>query len=190
LATAFSIHSGTYNAEQRAALEAAIIGTERHFDMFDFVRCIDIKRKDGSITITIKRLDFEPDARDINDRPDKQEFMASITIHLDPTDKSLKDVRVLSEYVLGVYYYCQIKPTETKRDIRKTTWTVRERKGPMGKTAKLSNRLAPAEDSLMDFQNAVEYVAHSLSKASFRMLLTQNTILLLDQQRRMWGSAI
>ena len=190
LAVAFSRHANEYDITQRESLDVVIAGTERQFDMFDFIRCIDIKRKDGAITITIKRLDFEPTTRDIVDTPDKQEFMASIQIDLDPPEKSLDERLGLAELLLGIYFYCQMKPTDTRRNVRNTIWTLRERINKDLLPAKLSDKRAAIKDSKMGFHEAVNYIAHSLSKDSFRIILTQKTILLLAPHRRMWGHAL
>lgn len=190
LAIAFSRHADEYDVTQRESLDVVIAGTERQFDMFDFIRCIDIKRQKGAITITIKRLDFEPTTRDLVDTPDKQEFMASITLDLLPPEKSLNELLTLAEQLLGIYFYCQMKPTDTRRNVRNTIWTIRERVNSAGKTVKLSDKRATIKDVKMGFHEAVNYVAHSLSKDSFRIILTQKTILLLDQQRRMWGNPL
>lgn len=170
-------------------MDSIIVGAERQFDMFDFIRCIDITRKNGELTITVKRLDFEPTAKDIIDIPSKQEFMASITLKLYPPDKTITDLWSLSETLLGVYFYCQMKPTDERRDIRTTSWTLRERKNETGKIAKLSNKKAVAVDTPITYHRAVDYISYSLAKKSFRIILTQNTILLLDQQRRLWGKS-
>lgn len=186
LAILFSQHADEYNSTQKFDLESIITGAERQFDMFDFIRSIDITRKNGELSITVKRLDFEPTARDIIDSPSKHEFMASITLKLYPSDKVITDLWSLSETLLGVYYYCQMKPTDERRDIRSTSWTLRERKTETGKIAKLSNKKAPIVDTQITYHRAVDYFFYSLAKKSFRIILTHNTILLLDQQRRLW----
>lgn len=145
--------------------------------MFDFVRCVEIKRNGSTVQVIIKRLDIDPTVKVINDSLDTHEFMAASTFELGDKNIQLNNTDELSLKLLETFYRTQMKVKKNTGDMDGTVWKCRYRDN-------LSN--TPI-DSVIDFQDALNLIEASLVKKKFHIVLTQNTILLLDQKKRLWG---
>ena len=182
LTFAFTRHSGTTDEESLEKLAILMRNTEKDFDMFDFIRCIEIKRDGDTITIVIKRLDFDPTMRALNDSVNTHEHMASTTVVLSSADDRLEDIEQLAIKLLEVFYRSQVK-VKRNTDISGTTWKCRQRETDRRKTKTEQTAI----DFSLDFEGVVETIATSLRKRRFQLILTQNAFLLPDQRKRIWG---
>ncbi|AEH03655.1 hypothetical protein AVT69_gp230 [Pseudomonas phage PhiPA3] len=183
LTFAFSNHSGQKDLDELEKIAIQMKDVERSFDMFDFIRCIELKRQGEQIQIQVKRLDFDPTMRTLEDSSDTHEAMATSSVHLTDERVNLADVDVLATRLLEIFYRSQVKVKKKGNEIATTVWKSRtkhiDRRNPKAET-----KVVEAE---LDFQAAIEMISTSLRKRRFHILLTQNTILLLDQKSRIWG---
>lgn len=178
----FTRHSGVNDEEQLELLAGYMREVEKSFDMFDFIRCIEIRRDNNEIKIVIKRLDFDPTIRVLNDSVDTHEQMAASSVSIEPNEQ-LEDVDQLAVRLLEIFYRSQVKAKRNNNDISATAWKCRTRENDRKK----SKDEQTVVDSTHDFQSTVDIIATSLNKRRFHLVLTQNAFLLLDQRRRIWG---
>jgi hypothetical protein len=173
----FAFHDHAKMVDDQEDLAIVLRDVERSFDMFDFIRCIDIKRSGDIIQLVIKRLDIDPTARDIVDSPATHELMAKIEVKLPSPNHELEDTQALAANLLGIFHKSQVKVRRGCPETQLVNWKL--------KTRKLGKGRLP--ESPLDCAEAIAELQRSLDKPRFHIVLTQNTILLLDQQRRLWG---
>lgn len=182
LTFAFTKHSGTDDTESLEQLAVLMRNIEKEFDMFDFIRCIEIRRDGDTINIIVKRLDFDPTMRALNDSVATHEHMASSCVTLADAEDRLGDVEQLAVKLLEVFYRSQVK-VKRGTEIATTSWKCRYRESDRRKTKAEQTAI----DTNLDFEGVVETIATSLRKRRFHLVLTQNAFLLLDQRKRVWG---
>lgn len=173
---AFSKHSGK-DQDELNTIADDITAVERQFGMTDFVRAVEILRNQDQITIVIRTLDFDPEAREIEDKNQNHVELARAVFHLEDKETELTDLETLAELLITTFRKVQQDNLKVDRK-----WRLRQRPTPKG-NAKLGNADVPAVEEPVDQRTAVALVTASLSKSRFHIVLTNNTVLLFDQQR-------
>lgn len=184
LTLAIAVHGGQTDKAELEQDASGMREVERSYSLFDFIRCIEIKRVDGEIKIITKCLDIDPTMRAINDSAETHVQMAAATVSLINGDSPLEDTDALAIHLLELFYRSQVKSKRPNDTIDKTTWRYRnktqDRSNPAGKRENV--------DSDLSVKEAIDKLASSLRKKHFHVILTQNAILLLDQKARLYGT--
>lgn len=169
---------------ERVATELREI--ERGFELFDFIRCLEIKRSGMSMKVIVKRLKIDAKMKEIKDTVHQHEFLASSNISLETPEVELENVEELAAKVLEMYFCSQMRNKTMGTDIATTTWICRS-KTVTAEGTKLDSLATKPVDEQISYQDAVAIIVESLKKNRFHVIVTQNTILLLDQAKRIWG---
>lgn len=184
LTLAIAVHGGQTDPLELEQDAAGMREVEKSYTLYDFVRCIELKRSGGELKITAKCLDIDPTMRALNDSAETHVQMAAATVNLINGDSPLEDTDALSVRLLELFYRSQVKSKRPNDSIERTSWRYRtktqERSKPQGKRTDVESELTVKE--------AIEKLSTSLSKKHFHVILTQNAILLLDQKGRLYGS--
>lgn len=159
---------------------------EKSYTLFDFVRCIELKRSGNEIKVTTKCLDIDPTMRIVNDCTETHVQMAVSTIQLVNGDMALKDPDALAIRLLELFYRSQIKSKRHSDTLDRTMWRYR---------TKVQDRTVPHNkrdnvDVDISASQAIQKLVSSLRKRSFHVVLTQNALLLLDQKARLYGVSV
>lgn len=173
---AFSRHSGK-DQEELDGIADEMTEVERQFGMTDFIRTVEILRNQDKVTIVIRTLDFNGEAREILDNNQTHVELARGTFHLDAKDSQLTNLDELAELLISTFRKAQQDNLRVDRQ-----WRLRQRPTAKG-NAKLGNSEVPATEEIVDQRLAVALLTASLVKPRFHIVLTHNTILLFDQQR-------
>lgn len=173
---ALSKHSGK-DQEELNTIADDMTEVERKFGMTDFIRTVEIMRNRDQITVVVRTLEFDPEAREIVDNNQTHVELARAVFHLDSPEAQLSDLDTLAELLLTTYRKSQQENVKGSRN-----WKLRQRPTPKG-NAKLGNSEVPATEDVIDHHTAVALVTSSLNKQRFHIVLTTNTVLLFDQQR-------
>lgn len=152
---------------------------ERSFTMFDFVRSIELKRNGKDISIAIKHLDIDPDARNLNDSAETHQVMATSYLTLSHPGKELIEPEVIAAKLLDIFYKSQVSFRNRSQGVQKTRWKHRTK----------ATQVKRAIDTNVDYNTAIEYVTTSLKKRNFNIVLTQANILLQDQRARLFSAS-
>lgn len=186
LTLAFAVQGGQTDA---AELEQDALGmreVEKSYTLFDFVRCIEIKRTGGTLQVIAKCLDVDPTMRAVNDCAETHVQMAASTIELINGDSPLTDPDAIAVQLLELFYRSQIKSKRHSDTLDKTMWRyrtkVQDRSKPHSKRENVDTDVCASQ--------AIQKLASSLRKKFFHVVLTQNTILLLDQKARLYGVSV
>lgn len=183
LTLALAVHGGQKDDAELERDALAMREVEQNYTLFDFVRCIEIKRVLGNITVTTKCLDFEPEMKTINDCKDTHQVMGTSTIALIRGDLPLGDVDAFAVRLMEMFYKSQVKTKRPGDSIDRTEWRYRVKEVDRTLPEKPSRNV----DTVLDVKQAVHRLATSLRKKSFHVVLTQNCILLMDQKARLYG---
>lgn len=179
----FYNHANIKDPESLEEIAMNLRDVEKNFDMNDFIRCIELKRDGDQVTITIKRLDFDPTMRSIVDGAETHEVMASTTVTLPAPDTVLTGIDSLGTSLLEMFYRSQVKSRKDSNNLCETVWKSRVKHLDRRRL----KQEAKVVDSELDFKGALEMLSSSLRKRRFHIVLTQDTVLLLDQKSRLWG---
>lgn len=184
LTLAIAVHGGQTDKAELELDAAAMREVERSYSLFDFIRCIEIKRVDGELKVITKCLDIDPTMRGIVDSAETHVQMAASTVNLINGDSPLEDADGLAIRLLELFYRSQVKSKRPNDTIERTTWRyrnkVQDRSKPNGKRENV--------DSDLSVKEAIDKLSSSLRKKNFHVILTQNAILLLDQKARIYGT--
>jgi hypothetical protein len=170
-------HAGPEDRETLYTLADEISDIERQFGMYDFIRAVEVMRNGSSITIIIRQLDIDPEAREIVDSNKTHVELARAEFHLPEDSTEFTDLETMSTTLLNMFRTTQREDLKSER-----SWTLRQRPGAHG-NAKLGNLSVPVVEEKIDTATANALISTSLSKKRFHMVFTHNTILLFDQQR-------
>lgn len=181
-----SVQGGQTDPAELEQDAIAMREVEKSYGLFDFVRCIEVKRTGGEVKVTTKCLDIDPNMKAINDSVETHVQMAATTISLIEGDKALKDPEALAVQLLELFYRSQIKSKRHSDTLDKTMWRYRTKVPDRSKPHNKRDNL----DVDVSAQQAVQKLATSLGKKQFHVVLTQNTILLLDQKARLYGVSV
>lgn len=186
LTLAFAVHGGQTDKDE---LEQDAIGmreVEKSYTLFDFIRCIELKRNGNEVKVITKCLDIDPTMRTINDSAATHVQMAASTITLINGDDPLADTDALAVKLLELFYRSQIKSKRHGEALNKTTWRYRTKVKDASKPHAKRDNI----DIDIDATQAIQKLSSSLGKKHFNITLTQNTILLLDQKARLYGVSV
>jgi hypothetical protein len=177
IALAVMAHSGPTDPTDMSGLADELAEVERAFGMNDFIRSIEIIRTNETVAIVVKQLDFDPEARSIVDNNKTHVELARCAIHLQDPKAQLQELDALATRLVNIFR-C-IQPDRKKAG---NPWTLRERPTPKG-NAKLGNTAIAAVNTQVDQNMVVALLATSLRKNRFHIVLSNNAIMMFDQQR-------
>lgn len=183
LALAITHHGGERDPVQFEQLAEGMREAEKSYTLFDFVRCIEIKRTFDTVKITTKCLDIDPAMRTINDCADTHQEMASANIELVKGTEALDDVESLATRLMELFYRSQVKSKRPGETIDRTEWRCRVKE--IDRT--MPDKPVRHVETVLDVKQAIHRLCTSLRKRSFHIVLTQNCILMLDQKSRLYG---
>lgn len=181
-----AVQGGQTDLDELEKDAAGMREVEKSYTLFDFVRCIELKRSGGEIKVTTKCLDIDPTMRVVNDCAETHVQMAASTIQLVNGETALKDPEALAIRLLELFYRSQIKSKRHGDTLDRTMWRYR---------TKAQDRSVPRNkrdnvDVDISASQAVQKLVSSLRKRSFHVVLTQNAFLLLDQKARLYGVSV
>lgn len=152
---------------------------ERSYTLFDFVRSIELKRNGKDISISIKHLDIDPEARSLNDSAETHKVMATSYLTLSHNGKELIEPEVIAAKLLDIFYKSQVSFRNRTQTVQRTRWKHRTK----------ATQVKRAIDTNIDYDTAVGYLTTSLKKRNFNIVLTQANILLQDQRARLFSAS-
>lgn len=181
-----AVQGGQTDLDELEKDAAGMREVEKSYTLFDFVRCIELKRSGGEIKVITKCLDIDPTMRAVNDCTETHVQMAASTIELVNGDAALKDPETLAIRLLELFYRSQIKSKRHGDTLDRTMWRYR---------TKVQDRSVPHNkrdnvDVDISASQAIQKLVSSLRKRSFHVVLTQNAFLLLDQKARLYGVSV
>lgn len=186
LTLAVTVHGGQADLAELEQDATALREVEKSYTLFDFIRCIELKRVGGEVKVITKCLDVDPTMRVVNDCTETHVQMAASTIDLINGEEPLNDPDALAVRLLELFYRSQIKSKRHSDSLDRTTWRyrtkVQDRSKPHAKRDNADTDIGAVE--------AIQKLASSLCKKHFHIVLTQNTILLLDQKARLYGVSV
>lgn len=174
----FAQASGINSEEDLENIALRQRNIEKSFDMFDFIRCVEVKRNDNIVEIIVKSLDYDPTMKSIVDSAETHVVLASAKIDLDE-EAELTGLNELAHRLLDTFYRSRVKVKKAESNVEESIWKCRIKEYSKTKT---NNTF----DTTLDFNAALSKIITSLKKKKFHLILTQNTILLLDQRSRLW----
>lgn len=177
---------GGYDREELERVSDDLRNMERSFELTDFIRCVEIKRNQNRIQVVVKRLKLTPQMQTIKDTQLHHEALVSSSIELDGTTLGLSDPDALATTLLELFYRTQVKQQANLNLIAETFWMRRDRVA-LPEAEQVDGEVTALRDTRIEFLQAVSTVSTSLVKDKFHVIMTQNTILLLDQEKRLWG---
>lgn len=164
------IQSLGYTQEQVEEVKATLQDKEKEFDMFDFIRCIEIRRTGESLQLILKCLDVDPKMTTLMDNG--KTHYSRFTINLDASSVTINLEGDLVRNI--VEYYLK---TQTRESIGVfNNWVVRD---------KVADRYIESTCTLEEIESMLN---NSLQLDNFAIILTQKAILLPDQKKRIWGN--
>lgn len=183
LTLALNVHGGQTDLEELERNAEDLREVEKEYTLYDFVRCVEIRRTFGEIRLVVKGLDIDPAMKAINDCTETHNEMAAVTIKLVKAEEGLDDVEALATRLMELFYRSQVKSKRPGESIDNTEWRCRVKEVDRTKPNKPSRNV----DTTLDVKQAIHRLATSLRKRSFHVVLTQNCILLMDQKARLFG---
>lgn len=183
LTLALTVHGGQTDKEELERNAEDLREVEKAYTLYDFVRCVEIRRTFGELKVTTKGLDIDPSMKVINDCTDTHKEMAAVNIALTKGDEALDDVEALAIRLMELFYRSQVKSKRPGDTIDNTEWRFRVKELDRSKPGKQTRNV----DATLDVKQAIHRLATSLRKRSFHIILTQNCILLMDQKARLFG---
>lgn len=183
LTLALSVHGGQKDPHELEATANDMREVEKLYTLFDFVRCVEIKRTLDTIKLTTKCLDIDPAMKTINDCTDTHIEMGSVNIDLVNGDVALDDVEALATRLMELFYRSQVKSKRPGETIERTEWRHRVKEVDRSSPERTTRNV----DTVLDVKQAIHRLSISLRKRSFHIVLTQNCILLMDQKSRLYG---
>jgi len=183
LTLALNVHGGETNQEELERNAEDLREVERNYNLYDFVRCVEIRRTLGEVRIVTKGYDVDPAMKTINDCTETHKEMAAVDINLVNGDSALDDVEGLATRLMELFYRSQVKSKRPGESIENTEWRCRVKEVDRNKPGKPTRTV----DTTLDVKQAIHRLATSLRKRSFHVKLTQNCILLMDQKARLFG---
>lgn len=183
LTLAIALHGGQTDPDELEQDAQGMREVEKSYTLFDFIRCIEIKRNGPEVTVIAKCLDIDPTMRTINDSSATHVQMAASTIKLAKGDSPLESPDQLAIRLLEFFYRSQVKSKRPNDSIDRTTWRYRNKVQDRSKPLNQRENM----DVEVGVKEAIEKLTGSLNKKHFHVVLTQNTILLLDQKARLYG---
>lgn len=184
-----TLELGRMGGYDRAELERVsddLRNMERSFELTDFIRCVELKRNQNRIHVIVKRLKLTPKMQSVKDTQQHHEALVSSSIELDANDPGFLDADGLAASLLESFYRTQVKQQSNLHLIADTFWMCRDRVA-VPEEEQVEGVASVLNDTRIDFLHAVRTMATSLTKDKFHVIMTQNTILLLDQEKRLWG---
>lgn len=160
---------------------------EHQMGWLDFIRCIDIKREAGAVEFIVKRLHIDPSMQVIRDLRVNHEFLAQAKLVLPSKDQPVTKPESLATMILSLFHTAQVRGKVNINEITQIKWFKREKKlRASGKRLKdLDTDVVDTECTLDEVR---EMLCESLKKEEFRLIITQNTIFLMDQDCRIWSA--
>lgn len=177
---------GGYDREELERVSDDLRNMERSFELTDFIRCVEIKRNQNRIQVVVKRLKLTPQMQTIKDTQLHHEALVSSSVELEDTTLGLSDPDALAVNLLELFYRTQVKQQANLNLIAETFWMRRDRVA-VPEAEQVNGEVTKLSDTRIEFRQAVATVSTSLTKDKFHVIMTQNTILLLDQEKRLWG---
>lgn len=181
-----AVQGGQTNQDDLEQDAQAMREVEKSYTLFDFVRCVEIKRVNGVVKVITKCLDIDPTMKTVNDNVETHVQMAASTIELINGESSFIDPDSVAVKLLELFYRSQIKSKRHGDTLEKTTWRYRSKSHDRSKVPQKRESV----DTDIDVTNAIQKLSNSLRKKNFHVVLTQNTILLIDQKARLYGVSI
>lgn len=181
-----AVQGGQTDSNELEQDAQAMREVEKAYSLFDFVRCVEIKRVGTEVKVITKCLDIDPTMRAVNDSVDTHVQMAASTIELINGEETLTDPESLAVRLLELFYRSQIKSKRHSDTLDKTMWRYRTKSTDRSKAHNKRDNV----DVDISASQAIQKLASSLRKKSFHVVLTQNTILLLDQKARLYGVSV
>lgn len=183
LTLALAVHGGQTDQEELERNAEDLREVEKDYTLYDFVRCVEIRRTLNEIRVLTKGLDIDPAMRVINDCTDTHKEMAAVNISLVKGDGALDDVEAFAIRLMELFYRSQVKSKRPGDSIDNTEWRCRVKEVDRSKPGKPTRNV----DTTLDVKQAIHRLCTSLRKRSFHIVLTQNCILLMDQKARLFG---
>ncbi len=183
LTLALAVHGGQTDPEELENNANDLREVEKDYTLYDFVRCVEIRRAFDEVRVVVKGLDVDPAMKTINDCTDTHKEMAAVNIKLVKGSEALDDVESLAIRLMELFYRSQVKSRRPGDSIDNTDWRYRVKEVDRGKTGKPTRNV----DTTLDVKQAIHRLSTSLRKRSFHIVLTQNCILLMDQKARLFG---
>lgn len=172
--------------EELEDLAAELRDRERAMGIFDFIRCIEIKRQGTQLSVTGKTLKIEGELKAIRDTVKHHEPSLPSDIVLPEADLPLSSASALARSLAEGFYRTQVGGTQKQTDLRGSEWICRH----MGPAPTEAGQKRIYRDEAVTFEVAVEIIQRSLEKPEHHLILTQNTILLMDQSVRLWNPEV
>jgi len=145
---------------------------------------VEIKRHRDSVVVMVKSLKVEPTTTTIADEQKNHEYLASMAIALPSVDYTLTDPEGLAELILKAFYCAWVRNPVKERPYEESTWMCRTR---IPLEPPQANKLYAVTDELQTTTQARALLTESVQKPKFRFVLTPNTILLMGEEKRLWG---
>lgn len=186
LTLALTVHGGQTDTVELEHNAEDLREVEKNYTLYDFVRCVEIKRTFNEIRVVAKGLDIDPAMRSINDCSETHKEMAAVNIELVKGDSALDNVEELAIRLMEMFYKSQVKSKRPNDTINNTTWRYRVKEVDRTKPGKPTRNV----DTTLDANQAIHHLCTSLRKRSFHIVLTQNCILLVDQKARLFGAHV
>lgn len=183
LTLALTVHGGQTDVDELEHNAEDLREVEKAYTLYDFVRCVEIRRTLGEIRVVTKGLDIDPAMKAINDCTDTHKEMAAVDISLTKGSDALDDVEGLATRLMEMFYRSQVKSKRPGESIDHTEWRCRVKEVDRSKPGRPSRNV----DTVLDVKQAIHRLCTSLRKRSFHIILTQNCILLMDQKARLFG---
>lgn len=164
------IQSLGYTQEQVEEVKATLQEKEKEFDMFDFIRCIEIRRTGETLQLILKCLDVDPKMTTLMDNG--KTHYSRLIVNLDASSITIDLENDLVRNVIEYYL-----KTQTRESIDVfNNWVVRD---------KVADRYIESTCTLDEVESMLN---NSLQLDNFTIILTQKAILLPDQKKRIWGN--
>jgi hypothetical protein len=186
LTVGISEQVGITDSEELSRVAGELRDAERGYELFDFIRCIELKRQDGSIKVVIKRLKLDPAMKEVRDTVRHHELMAQTSIELPDPGATLNNPKGLARDLMQLFSRVLTRGRLNENAFNQSTWMCRSRL--LGATGtQLDSLVRKPSDVLITVDKAIDMLVQSFNSDAFHVILTQDTVLLLDQQKRLWG---
>lgn len=181
----FARRAGMDSTADLSRIAEEIRPLEYGMGFLDFIRCIDIKREHDAVEFIVRRLIVDPAMQTILDHRTNHEFLAQAQLVLPSKDQLVTRPEGLVTMILTLFHSVQVKGKVNTNEITKAKWFRREKKLKLN-----GKRLKDIDSDVVDTEQTLdeirEMLAESLRKPQFRLIITQNTIFLMDQNCRIW----
>lgn len=175
-----------YTSAQLTEVAGKFEAAENSFNILDFIRCIEVRRSGATITVVIKSLKTDLNITRIEDSRHNHEFMGSGSVELPDLNYELPQPEKIAELLLASFYNILVRYRKRVPTLNDSTWFCRE-KTTVIPGAGVKTPTYNYSDVKVDYAQAIELVTTSLRNPRFHLILTHDTFMMQDQNKRLWG---